>query len=1278
MDYPFENLGPEKFQFFCQALLAKEYPGVQCFPVAQPDGGRDATQIYFEHGRGKEFAMFQVKFVRNPFGETDPHKWLTDVMLEEAPKVKKQVHAGAKLFALMTNIPGTAHLDAGSIDKINQQLSKELGIPSICLWRNDLSRRLDGIWDLKWTYPELMTGPDLIRFVIEGNLSESKERRATAVRAFVTNQFTTDQYVKFKQVDLDNRLLDLFIDVPIGPAFGGRWRQHRHRRVFYGNDVPPEYWMHAYDSELDEEFVSHDMRLEYMRRARGNAPGAATFLLGHAALGGYPFTVIEGAPGQGKSTIAQYLCQVHRMRLLSKQAELLQIPDNHRNTSFRLPIKVDLRDFAVWLAKRNPFTAEAEEIPAHLWERSLEAFLAALIRSQSGGAQFDVSDLHAVARLSSILLVLDGLDEVADIKRRAEVVAEIMKGSERLHSISASLQVVVTSRPAAFENSPGLPEEKFRYLSLDSVTQELIDEYASKWLKARRLDERESSEVKKILRDKLSQPHLRDLARNPMQLAILLSLIHTRGVSLPDKRTALYDSYIELFFNRESEKSTIVRENRDLLIDIHRYLAWLLHVESEQADGNLVTQPTGAIEESRLKTVLKDYLTSEGRDPELAGVLFTGLIERVVALVSRVQGTYEFEVQPLREYFAARFLHETAPYSPVGDEKRGTRPDRFDAISRNFYWLNVTRFYAGCYSKGELASLIDRLGELIRDSEFRHLSHPRVLGATLLGDWVFTQHPRSVSEVVRQVLDGLGLRFLLTSTSRRQSHSQPLVLPAACGKAELVEKCFLMLREIPPMDYALDVLDLLRANISREEVMPRWKSETLLASKDERTAWLEYGLHLGCVPTLEPQELDVILSDAELSAERIGVLLKSRRVEFFESSADRRKAVLNALLDRRVSINSNLRKPSLLEAFGQAIDVTRYAVAFRESPAVPLSELLKRYSPRGSWLLNPEVLEGADWEGVEACRAVVRAGIESEAVDAARWATDLGPWEKLVTTLTTHFGERWVVRQLANVGSGIKSALETCTDSPDMHDAARPLCRRVRYARLRAGTPTWWNKQLKESTDTDQKLFGCLIYFTWASPNSVSQTLGTADQIVAALSATEWLLLFSLVEQAIDLTRPNARERRNEFSETEKQLALLSPRTLALLRLRARPATAKRLYEVWLAKKDIGDIQLLRVFQPDAIEQLLTRTKDAEKHLNVLASGYKAGVLSEPYASHQYSRRDLLREIPVKLAMEIVEQADRFPSFLVAAAEGRCRAEAAKKVRPVGKVAEEDGWFKQR
>ena len=168
--------------------------------------------------------------------------------------------------------------------------------------------------------------------------------------------------------------------------------------------------------------------------------------------------------------------------------------------------------------------------------------------------------------------MFDGLDEIAEIARRRDVVNEIDQGVERLSENSVALQVLVTSRPAAFANSPGLPETDFRYFKLGSLNPALIREYADKWIKARRLQEHEASEVKSILEQKLHQPHLRELARNPMQLTILLSLIHTRSSSLPDKRTALYDSYMDLFFDQKAEKSKVVKEHRDLLVNIHRFL----------------------------------------------------------------------------------------------------------------------------------------------------------------------------------------------------------------------------------------------------------------------------------------------------------------------------------------------------------------------------------------------------------------------------------------------------------------------------------------------------------------------------------------------------------------------------------------------------------------------------------------------------------------------------------------------------------------------------------
>ena len=265
---------------------------------------------------------------------------------------------------------------------------------------------------------------------------------------------------------------------------------------------------------------------------------------------------------------------------------------------------------------------------------------------------------------------------------------------------------------------------------------------------------------KKILSEKLDQPHLAELSRNPMQLAILLSLIHSRGSSLPEKRTALYDNYMEHFFSREAEKSTIVRMHRDLLIDIHGYLAWLLHAESESGGNG------GSVSRLRLLSLVREYLRNEQHDEGLAENLFAGMVERVVALVSRVEGTFEFEVQPLREYFAARCLYETAPYSPPGAEKQGTLPDRFDAIARSGYWLNVTRFYAGCFNKGELPALVDRLEELLKNPVYKYTSYARVLAAMLLGDWVFSQHPRSMKKVIDIVLDGVGRRHFTTSEIR--------------------------------------------------------------------------------------------------------------------------------------------------------------------------------------------------------------------------------------------------------------------------------------------------------------------------------------------------------------------------------------------------------------------------------------------------------------------------------------------------------------------------------
>ncbi|MBT9097471.1 hypothetical protein KFZ76_07065 [Methylovulum psychrotolerans] len=1273
MDYPFENLNPEKFQEFAQALLNKEFPDLQCFPVAQSDGGRDIINYEFRSLSNK-FTVYQVKYVRRPDAEKDTHKWLLEIIEGEAPKVKKLIKKGAKKFFLITNVRGTAHPDVGSIDKMNQLLEEKLGIPSRCWWRDDLNRKLDDAWNLKWTYPELMTGPDLIRSIIESGLSEHQERRAGAIRAFVTEQFASDQVVKFKQVDLQNRLLNLFIDVPALPLSDREENSTKHSNIYniiartLINDE-----LGRYKNEDQHFYYNHERPLSI---------GTASLLLHPLVQSEIPWIVLEGAPGQGKSTITQYLCQVHRMRLFGadetrkllaedyKDSEGLHIiPEHHKTSHVALPFRIDLRDLASWLSGINPFSTEYESNEILGSHKSLEEFLSFLVNNFSGGFEFSVTDLVAVFKRSPVLLAFDGLDEVADMEKRRNIVNAILSGVKRLKSNALSLQVIVTSRPAAFANSPGLPESDFIRYCLDSLSRPLIDEYSNKWMTAKKLDQRECSEIKKILRDKLDQPHIRDLARNPMQLTILLSLIYNRGSSLPDKRTALYSSYVDLFFSREAEKTPVVKKHRDLLLDIHKYIAWVLHSEAEQLGK------AGSITQEELQKVVYTYLDQEGHEVNLAHELVTGALERIVALVSRVEGTYEFEVQPLREYFAARYLYETAQHSSPGKEILGTKPDRFDAIARNFYWLNVARFYAGCYDKGELPSLIDRLDDLINSEGYNLISHPRLLAATLLSDWVFSQHPKSVKTVMNLILDGMGLRYVLPSSSRRIGSGEPMILPIECGRDELIKHCFNLLNNQPPLDFALDVINLISANTtSPKDNLDLWLDNVLKQHKEMRTKWLEYGLYLGILSQpliLSLDQLINIYSDLPQDKCRISLLYKARRFDYLESDEEIFNVSLQLILNKSFDHNRQKNKKLfILELFNEAVNSFRYAIALRDPRPIPLNQLLSRFFLENDFSIDENTsVQKTDYDNTKKCLRVIDFVNESIKVDAIIWATDLTPWSNLVEMVRQCWGDVWICFHLANIASGIKSSSETYTGYSELLDHTADLCKRVRYARLRAGQYSWWLNQItKANTDLDIA-FSLLILVTWGSPKTLVKAVDKIDELIQRLSEPLWESLYNSVEEAIMLS-PSSRHdldlNKNTYACT------INPKSAALISLRAKLKTRKLLYVKHLKEYDGMDRPTLKLCRNMSLEFLANDFSIWEEVRSVIQRSYSKNVLFESY----YINREITSNtIPKEIALEIASNPSSYPSCLIAIAEMKLKEEVASKVQSVGEIADRDNWF---
>ncbi len=1241
MDYPLEALGPDRFQRLCQALLAREFPGVRCFPVGQADGGRDVVAPSADAVGA--FIVYQIKFTRDALLVTDPHKWVLRALDDEKHKIPKLVSKGASRYVVITNVRGTGPLERGSIDKADSILSEATNVPTSCWWRDDIERRLDNDWNLKWSYPDLLTGTDLVRYFIEQRLREHEERRSAALRTFLADQYASDREVKFRQVELQNDLFSLYVDVPVAPLniHAQQEKTPRHVRAYY----------HLRSRIKSEKRASNIERATSTQNEHGDlSVGAARLLLDdHFALES-PRIVLEGAPGQGKSTVTQYVCQAHRVRLLSIPASLHV---HHTQVPLRLPFRVDLRDFATWLQQRDPFSPDTPTLDTQ-WNRSLESFLAALVRHHSGGAVFDVSDLHAILTVSAVLFAFDGLDEVADITRRFEVVDELQRGVSRLSSVAVSLQVIVTSRPAAFTNSPGLPEQRFPPFHLTSLPRDVVETYADKWLDARRLTGKPRADVNRILRSKLDQPHLRDLAKNPMQLAILLSLILSKGSALPDKRTALYDAYVGLFFDREAEKSDVVRDNRDLLVDIHRYLAFLLHRDSELGG-------TGAMAEDELRSVVQRYLLQEGYDAGLANALFKGMVERVVALVSRVEGTYEFEVQPLREYFAARFLADTAPLSPPGNEQRGTKPDRFDAVARNFYWQNVTRFYAGCFGKGELLALSDRVLHLLSDGDFSLISYPKLLATTLLSDWVFFQSPKAVAEIVGAIVDRKAVRYLATVPRSRRA-SQGVVLADGCGRRELVEHCLKMLVDGVQKDITNLIVDLLRSNASPTELLSRMEAVALVIAPARRISLLKHAHSLSVLSRWPRPSLEATFADDLNDTRALDALLSAGRYDVLHRDAATSKAILDAVLNR--DANPPLRRDpvSRLDVLARLHSTRLYEAAARRNDLGRLRDdkyLIDRSDPYA-----PDTSLDANNAFGDRIDRFLQEVVPTLEQSASAWGSQLGLWENLIESSRRTFGDHWAHFEIATASSAIVT--DDQRGHEELFNASTSLCRRAGYATTVANRAGWWKTQLSLASGDFDVAFWLLLLVANGSSQLLLRLAADINDAVESLDVKMWRRLEG------GFRRSGGRQ----FRSSEVVLRLpdsMSQRGVVVFGHCFNSPGQLALYRRFLRVYDGGDSAVWNLCMRVGM-RLLTDAGHSEEALEIVRQAYARGAATGVISFGAHLRRNGT-VMSTELSRTIALRADEYPLALLSLAESVLRESIAERVEPVGQTATREGWL---
>lgn len=1258
MDYHFTTLGADRFQSLCQAVLVKRFDRIQCFPTGQPDGGRDASQRL--ETDLSDITVFQVKFSKDPQSKTE-REVVEDLVRTESSKVQELVKRGAKKYILMTNVRGTSHRDSGSIDRVNKALTDAFSIPVFCYWETELSRELDGDSSLKWSYPEIIKATDLLEQLVFLHSTGLEQPQKNAVKSFLTTQAKDDAKLKFKQVEIREDIIDLFVDVPAEISTEKRNDAEAGKNL--GRSTIDR--IHA-ASNVQKTLSSQNQKYD---EHSSDQPSAYQILTNANFVSNSKRVVVEGAPGQGKSTITQFLCQIHRLNFLGRTHELKKLKSAYLPKLVALPLRVDIRDYATWLSGFDPFVVSEGPRPSWVSD-ALESFLAWMI-SQTTGSSFTADHLNVFFAQTRLLIVLDGFDEVAEIKIREQIVEQVSKATERLEALCIDFQIIVTSRPAAFANSPGFPRDEWTYVQLQSLTKGVINQYANQWLGGGIKDEKDKSQILTVLNDKLSQPHVRDLARNPMQLAILLSLISVQGASLPDQRTALYDRYIDIFLNRESEKSDTVRDNRATLIEIHQYLAWKLHSESE-TKGERKTL-AGSISKTDLIKAISTFLESRGHDQVIVDELFKGLVERVVALVSRTQDTFEFEVQPLREYFAARWLYATSPYSPPGRIVRGTKTERFDAISRNFYWQNVTRFMAGCYDIGELASLEESVTNLAQDEAYSKISYPAFLGMTLLSDYVFEQQPRLANRLVSKLIDSTSFERLLDRDSY-VSRVQILDVTVKSGRKEILDH--LKSRVSGTDCHYRGIFHFgrqLRSLLSNDEAIAYWTGQRNLFKNDRR--WLRLGSVLGIFRLLS--EKDLLELYEEIGSEMISSTVIVNRLDFIDAHPKVWKEVLEHSLKSAYSHFGMFSPNQMIEAAtATAPQVTRSIFRFIESlPHIDhdpnpdegfspscLRDVFSQYEPFE--LLGDICHLEADYPNLVALNRLIETSLLKP---VTVFFADIALLDEIFCKVIEIWGiNRFVLNNILFLTD--KLAVKNISRDVDL-DVTRMISFTLSL-KHDDHSVQHWNALLsnKDMENSDIKLFLLSAMCSWAPDQTVfddtCSLLGNIDKLTKR-----------------EANRLNVIDHRSSSANSDvinlnfpdgilNTCAKLSERVFCTLLSKFSRSEVEAKLNEWFNIIEFEDDSALELVTEFCIEISLRENRDWDRAMLMARTCHERNIWLRIL-----QRPDQQANFPDKLADEVLLAPNTYPSSIVALAERSANERIGRSMEPIAEIAIAQGWF---
>nr|VFK51124.1 MAG: hypothetical protein BECKTUN1418E_GA0071001_10053 [Candidatus Kentron sp. TUN]VFK55827.1 MAG: hypothetical protein BECKTUN1418F_GA0071002_10753 [Candidatus Kentron sp. TUN] len=736
MDYDLSRLSTRSFEQLIQALAAAVIgPDIVVFGDG-PNGGREATfegPMSFPNSiePWNGYLVVQAKFRQRGEGKEKDGAWALQALREDLEKFTDTERGLRKpeYYLFATNVVLTAVAEQGGKDRtiaLLEEYKPKLGLEGFQLWDYDQIRTLlDQHGGIRKAYLAWITPGDVLAEILEQIKPERADFRRV-MSLLLQKDLLADQYVRLGQAGYSAEdhtpLAKVFVDLPVG-------NQNIFAELSAATNIPEGQ---ERPGGIDELLLLGAQRLDPQSNPPANRPAPGAQAESQSRATRTPGRVVlVGGPGQGKTTLTQFLCQLHRVAMLDND------PNNNPSTHLSPEVQdachlirrqCEPESLSLPSMARFPLRVELNQFAAALADEKVNSLFDYLLRhiQQRTNDEITSIDLRAWLGHYPWLIVLDGLDEVPVSSNRDQVLEAIQEFLIEAHACNADLLLVATTRPQGYNDDFSPRYYRHRYLLPLDVPQAL--HYgerlaAQRWANAP--DKRQQIEGR--LKRAGQEETTARLMRSPLQVTIMALLVETVGQP-PQERWRLFNEYYQVIFRREKARdipaADLLNRHGPDIDAIHQQVGRRLQTHSEQSGGT-----EAIMGEAEFRKLVEERLIERGHQGEglarLTKSITDATLQRLVFLVAPREGRIGFEIRSLQEFMAAQWLMNSS------DEAIRLR---LRAIAPAAHWRNVFLFATGrCFHDNAKEHLQDNVHTICYEYNEATAQDDELEQAVLLG-----------------------------------------------------------------------------------------------------------------------------------------------------------------------------------------------------------------------------------------------------------------------------------------------------------------------------------------------------------------------------------------------------------------------------------------------------------------------------------------------------------------------------------------------------------------